>query len=260
MIITNALSISPVIGGFVAENKGWRWTQWTQLFFTVASYLFSAFMSETYKKTILERRAKRLGVSVPKTGPSGAAALKLLLTVTLFRPLSMLITEPIVSFFSLYIAFNFAVIFAFFDAFPIVFEGVYRFNLGQVGLTFLGLALGCCLAVATFILVDRFTYQKFYRASLREGGNGAVAPEHRLYSAMLGSVGLPVGLFWFGWTARADIHWISPVLAAVPFGWGNIMVFVSDRCALCPLLCIASDYGRVCAAMALFYPKSKSPS
>jgi hypothetical protein len=34
----------------------------------------------------------------------------------------MLITEPIVSFFSLYIAFNFAVIFAFFDAFPIVLK------------------------------------------------------------------------------------------------------------------------------------------
>jgi hypothetical protein len=36
-----------------------------------------------------------------------------------------------------------------------------------------------------------------------------------------------IGLFWFAWTARHDVHWISPVLAAIPFAWGNLCIFIS---------------------------------
>ena len=75
--------------------------------------------------------------------------------------------------------------------------------------------------------MDRFTYRKEYEKSHKEGRAGIVPPEHRLYAAMMGSFGLPIALFWFGWTSRVDIHWISPVLAAIPFAWGNICVFVS---------------------------------
>ena len=68
-----------------------------------------------------------------------------------------------------------------------------------------------------------------YKKSLNGGRQGVVAPEHRLYAAMLGSFGVPLGLFWFAWTARSEVHWISPILAAIPFGWGNLMVFVCTR-------------------------------
>ena len=44
---------------------------------------------------------------------------------------------------------------------------------------------------------------------------------------MIGSIGLPVGLFWFAWTAREDISWASPTVAIVPFAWGNISIFIS---------------------------------
>lgn len=43
---------------------------------------------------------------------------------------------------------------------------------------------------------------------------------------MMGSIALPISLFWFGWTARHDIHWIVPLLAGMPFGWGLILLFV----------------------------------
>ena len=224
---------SPTIGGFVVERKGWQWTQWTLLFFVAASMLFSVGMQETYKKTLLQRRAKRQGVTLQKTGPQGVEALKFLLTVTLLRPLRMLVTEPIVAFFSLYVASNVGVVFGFFEAFPIVFAGVYHFDPGETGLSFLGLGLGGCLGVITFLVVDRFTYQKHFQASLREGRGGAVLPEHRLYSAMMGSIALPISLFWFAWTAR--IHWISPICAAIPFMWGNFLVFVSPESPLCSL-------------------------
>ena len=207
--------------------------------------LFSIGMKETYKKTLLERRAKRQGITLQKTGPQGVEALKFLLTVTLFRPLRMLFIEPIVAFFSLYVAFNMGVVFGFFDAFPIVFAGVYHFNSGEVGMSFLGLGLGFCLGVPTYVVVDRLTYRKHYQASLREGRDGAVLPEHRLYSAMMGSIALPISLFWFAWTAK--VHWMSPIWAAVPFGWGNFLVFVSLNSFLC-LLTHSAKQSILCSA------------
>lgn len=238
-------AIGPAVGGFAAQYKGWRWTQWLILFLMVPCYISSLGMKETYKKIIMQRRAKRLDMAPPKTGPTGLAALNFIFTVTLFRPVKMLFTEPIVFFFSLYTGFNFSVIFGFFDAFPIVFQGVYGFDTGLGGLTFLGIGLGCCFGVVTAILVNRIWYHPEYLKSHKEGRLGVVAPEHRLYVAMMGSFGLPIGLFWFAWTARADIHWISPVLATIPFAWGNLCVFTAAA------LYLVDVYGPLNGASAL---------
>ncbi len=103
----------------------------------------------------------------------------------------MLFTEPIVSFLSVYVAFNFAVLFTFFASVPYVFGLVYQFDRGDTGLVFLSIGLGCTLAIPTSIILDRLVYQNQWRAH-----PGEVEPEHRLWVAMLGAFGLPVGLFW----------------------------------------------------------------
>jgi hypothetical protein len=200
------------------------------LFISLAIYLVSLPMSETYKKAILQKRAKRLGIPSPtKTGPSGLAAIKFLLAVTLFRPIHMLFFEPIVGFLSMYSAFTFGVMFAFLAAFPIVFQGVYGFDTSQTGLTFLGLGIGCLFAVPTGIAMDYFFYQRQHRKAVSEGRTH-VAPEHRLYGAMVGGFGVTAGLFWFAWTSRKSVHWIVPILGVIPFGWGNLCIFVSRSC------------------------------
>jgi cytochrome bd-type quinol oxidase subunit 2 len=118
-----------------------------------------------------------------------------MLTVTLLRPIHMLVTEPIVAFLSVYVGFNFSVLFAFFAAFPYVFRSVYHFSTEISGLVFLSIGVGCLLAVPTVLLCDRWLYQPRVKESKMAGGDGTVAPEYRLYPAMMGSFGLPVGLF-----------------------------------------------------------------
>lgn len=49
---------------------------------------------------------------------------------------------------------------------------------------------------------------------------------------MIGSVLLPISLFWFAWTAQKDVHWITPIIATVPFGCGNLLVYVGYTCAI----------------------------
>lgn len=103
--------------------KGWRWTQWPVLMIGLVALIFGAFQQETYKKIILQKRAKKFGIPPPPNPlPPGLARIKFLLFVTVLRPIRMLVTEPIVAYFSTYTAFNFAVLFGFFDAFPIVFQ------------------------------------------------------------------------------------------------------------------------------------------
>ncbi|ATZ57294.1 hypothetical protein BCIN_14g04480 [Botrytis cinerea B05.10] len=222
-------ALGPVIGSFVTVRKSWRWTQWTLIFFSIFSFLPLLFTSETLHSRILTRRAKSLNQPLPASPfPSKAAKIKFLLTVTLFRPVHMLCTEPIVAFLSLYVAFNFSVLFSFFAAFPYVFRTVYGFDTEQSGLVFLAIGIGCFLAIITVLLCDTFLYQPLVTKSHEEGKSGVVAPEYRLYPAMLGSFGLPVGLFWFAWSAKDDVHWIVPVIGAVPFAWGNLSVFIAS--------------------------------
>jgi hypothetical protein len=148
-------------------------------------------MRETYKPIILARRRKVLGITPPPSPfPTAGAKIKFLLTVTLIRPVHMLVAEPIVGFLSLYIGFNFAVLYSFFAAFPYIFSSVYSFSTEHSGLVFLSIGVGCILAAPTALFCDRFLYQKQYRLSHARGENGAVVPEHRLYAAMLGSFGL----------------------------------------------------------------------
>jgi MFS family permease len=81
----------PVVGGFAAQHKGWRWTQWSLIFVTLAAFIIAAPMSETYKPIILKQRAKKYGIA-PLKDPE-RPKLKSSFTQKIARPLHMLFTE-----------------------------------------------------------------------------------------------------------------------------------------------------------------------
>lgn len=83
-------------------------------------------------------------------------------------------------------------LFAFFAAYPYTFGKVYGFNLWQYGLTFLGILVGVLSAAAAGVIIDRVVYFKKYTRALSEGKT-VIAPEERLYLAMIGVFGVPIG-------------------------------------------------------------------
>lgn len=204
----------------------WRWTQWTLIFFAILSMAVTLFSRETYKAVILSRRAKQRNIALPP-GPSALTKLSMFLTITLVRPLHMLFTEPIVASVSLYTGFNFSIIFGFMAAYPYVFRSIYDFGTIPSGLIFLAIGFGGSMAVPTVLLCDHYFYQPRVRESKAASKNGSIAPEYRLYPAMIGCFGLPTALFWFAWTARPSVSWWSPVIASIPFAWGNSTIFIS---------------------------------
>ena len=107
------------------------------------------------------------------------------------RPVKMLFTEVIVFSLSLYTAYAYAMVFSFFDSYPYILMVEYGFDSRQAGLSFLSIVIGYLLATFLFGVFDKTLYAK-----ARSAANGLPAPEHRLYSALVGSFFLPIGLFW----------------------------------------------------------------
>ncbi|RVX73486.1 hypothetical protein B0A52_03128 [Exophiala mesophila] len=206
----------PLLGGLVLESRGWRWTQWVTLFFLVAAYLPILFIKETYKKTILERRAR--GTTIERDPTSLYAATTFFISTLLVRPLHMMLTETIVTLVCLYNGFLFGLMYTFVIASPWVFEHYYDFDLVRQSLSFLGLMAGTGLAPFPLILIDLYMYQPRLKRYRQQNSNTSSSiderfpPEHRLYPSLIASFILPVSLAVFGWTAHLETHWIIPIL------------------------------------------------
>lgn len=225
---------SPLIGSLVVADKGWRWTQWTILFFTSVLIVPIYFMRETYKTTLLRRRAAKYNIKgPPQSQRTTIQHIRHFVTTTITRPIHMLFTEPVVGLVSLYGGFTFSLISAFVASNPYIFSTVYNFQIRAQGLSFLGFAIGCLLGPTLLILIEKYLYQP--RAALSrsthsrpEGENSTVlATEHRLYGALLGSILLPLGLFISAWTFHPTIHWLCPIFFQALFMCGGLAIYVS---------------------------------
>jgi MFS family permease len=189
--------MGPLVGGFVTQSPGWKWSQWSLAIIAAATYVPVLFLEETYLKIILARRQRAQHIESIAVKPPASTLLLGVLYITLLRPMKMLAMEPIVTLLSAYVAFNFAVVFTFFGSIPYVYTIIYGFDRGQIGMVFLGLGLGCVLAVPTYILVDKYTYMKEWNRRRAAGNTGLTVPEQRLWPSMIGAFGLPIGLFWY---------------------------------------------------------------
>ncbi|KAI1456409.1 MFS transporter [Annulohypoxylon moriforme] len=220
--------IGPIISGFVSPVS-WRWTFWVGLIIAGATWPLVLVLPETYPPVILLRRAKRMRAASPNHAQNIYAPIELedngwkhTVTVKLARPVVMF-KEPIVICTCMYLALQFGIFYLFFQVYPIVFQGIYNFNDGLAGVALVPVGVGGVIACGIAIWYDTFLEQAKER--------NASWPKSEEYRRLpLACISGPLNvssLFWLGWTARSDIHWIVPMLAGVPFGMGLELVFIS---------------------------------
>ena len=113
----------------------------------------------------------------------------------------------------------------FLQAYPIIFTGVYGFNAGEQGLAFLPIGVGSLISCGIYLLWDAY----LDRARKQNPQPSWYGKEEyrRVPLACLGAPLLSVSMFWLGWTAKASIHWIVPVIATVPFGVAYLLIFMA---------------------------------
>jgi MFS family permease len=68
---------------------------------------------------------------------------------------------------------------------------------------------------------------KIYRHLKRKNDNVG-KPEFRVPLMLVGATLCPIGLFIYGWTAQARVHWIGPNIGTLLFAAGNI---ISHTCS-----------------------------
>jgi MFS transporter, DHA1 family, multidrug resistance protein len=183
------------------------------------------FVPETYAPIILSRRAKARRFETKNWAlhakiDEQQTRFSDLLTRYVFRPLQMLIQEPILLLITLYMAFVYSILYLFFEAYPVSFQEERGWNLGVGALPFLSIAIGVILGAA---FVCYLTKTRFAR-KMKE--HGRVVPEERLPPMMLGAFMLPAGLFWFAWTSSPHITWVPQVLSGIPIGMAIFMIFM----------------------------------
>ena len=96
----------PLIGGFVYESLGWRWTNWIALILGVGAVVSLFTVKETYAPLILKRKAARLRKTHDDPRfwcqyDQKKSSLELI-KINLSRPFVLFATEPILWFMNLW--------------------------------------------------------------------------------------------------------------------------------------------------------------
>ncbi|KAI9746350.1 MAG: hypothetical protein M1818_000062 [Claussenomyces sp. TS43310] len=217
--------LGPLVGGFAAQAKGWRWTIW-ELTWMCAFVLGTLFflMPETSAANILYKRAKRLRKSTGEGKLKSQSEIDAAEhtardhMIVLGRAFTLTFFEPIVFLLDLYTALLYGLLYIWFESFPLVFNGIYGFNVGEQGLAFLGIFVGGIITVPCYLLwIKHFMVPRFSKPGVR--------PEMLLPPTFIGAFALPICLFWYGWTARASLHWILPIIGSGFFTVGVVTLF-----------------------------------
>ncbi|KAL6245845.1 hypothetical protein RBB50_006998 [Rhinocladiella similis] len=222
-----APATGPLLSGFSVVAESWRWALWEVLWCAAPIFIFMfVSMPETSASNILLRRAQRLrkltgNPNLKSQGEidQGNISFNELAINQLWKPIEICIKDPAVLFTNVYTSLIYGIYYSFFEAFPFVYVGIYGFNIGELGIVFTNIVVGCIIGIIIYV-----SYVYFYLEPDIKN-HGLRAQEHRLVPALFAVTLMPAGLFWFGWTSDPNTHWIVSVIGITLYAVGAFILF-----------------------------------
>jgi hypothetical protein len=155
------------------------------------------------------------------------------LRVCLFRPVRLLVTEPIVIFVSLMKSIAFALIYLFTEAVVVVYSKYYGFTPQEASLALIPMAIGLIFGVFIRVYDSRLLARR-WKAGL------PVTPESKLFGLTIAAPTLALGLWWFAWTIPPLVSapWIVSMLSLTLLGFATnefdsaLTIYISDSYTL----------------------------
>ncbi|KAK7224459.1 hypothetical protein V2G26_012462 [Clonostachys chloroleuca] len=178
----------PIIGGFLGKAAGWRWILGFLGALTGFFWILGCLLvPETYAVVLLRRRAEKLSKITGKVYMSRKDA----------------------------------------ETGEVSVQSALRIALSRPWILLVKEPI--VLLLSLYMAIIYGTLYLFFAAFpiIVERNDGLAPPEARLHPALVGSIPLPIGLFWFAWTNGPEIHWLASVAAGIPFGFGMVLVFLS---------------------------------
>ncbi|KAJ5685009.1 hypothetical protein N7536_007628 [Penicillium majusculum] len=141
----------PLVSGFTVLLS-WRWVFWVALILAGAGVPFILLLPETYAPVLNKQNSRS-----PQFGDEAHQARAQFSARRIFiRPFSMLLKEPIVSFTSLYLSVIYGILFLFFQAYPVVFKGLYGLSDSVNGLAFIPMIFGAFLGLSAVLVYSSY--------------------------------------------------------------------------------------------------------
>ncbi|RJE24409.1 transporter [Aspergillus sclerotialis] len=238
--------LAPLLSSIIVYHTTWRWIYYSH---AIVSGVFVVLIFFSFKETrgsvLLSKKAGVLNKYYEKLEATGyygmimgenadgekvkrirwkvksdeqRTSLGKMISISLYRPFHMFITEPVVFFFSIWVAFCWAVLYLQFSSVPLVFQTNHKFNIEQSGAVFTSVCVGVLIIAIISVYQERIV-SRFIKVPN--------SPERRIYFVCVEAALLPIGLFWFGWTSYPSIPWIVPTLAVGCATMGIFSVYLS---------------------------------
>ncbi|KAG0155520.1 hypothetical protein PDIDSM_1097 [Penicillium digitatum] len=226
------IALSPFIGSAIVQiqkSEPWRWIFYIQIIYNAALIpVFWLILNETRPDVIRKKRARKIRKETNRPVYAASeidAPSKLrLLKISFPRPTKMLLTKPVVIFFTLWISFAWGILYLFFPSVVQTYSTNYGWGTLGTGLVQLAISVGAIIGTAINPLQDWF-YLRSERRNKEKPGKPI--PEARLYTSILGSLLFAAGLFWYGWASQPDIHWIVPTIGIMAAGIGIYSIYMA---------------------------------
>lgn len=220
-------SFGPLIGSVLVVKTSWRWTFWILCILDgFALVLAFFFFPETNENALLHRKAVRLRKMIGNENivsrselTTHQMTLNEKIIDTLWRPIEITIREPMVFMVHIYLSLVYAIMYLWFECFPIVFQEVHNFSLVLTGVAYMGVIIGSLIGS---IIYTTLTYHIFTRKVLR---GEDVRPEVFIPMTIFSAMAMSIGVFIFGWTASPSIHWVFPIIGSAIFSLGAFITF-----------------------------------
>lgn len=177
---------------------------------------------ETHEGTILHRKAQRLrnqtGLQYYAKHEKEHHSLSHILKSSLARPCRLLLTQPLIQLMSLYLAYNYGILYIVQSTFATLWIEGYGQSVSVSGLHYIAIAVGCIIAAQ----VGAVVMDRIWRY-LKQRAGGETQPEYRVPLMIPGAIIIPIGLFWYGWSAELHAFWILPDIGIAIFSCGIII-------------------------------------
>lgn len=98
-------------------------------------------------------------------------------------------------------------------------QTVYRFNIGETGVTYTSQIVGSVLGMFVSLYCDKLYHRDFEKRG----------PEARMWTGCAGGILFPLGCWWWTWTAYASVHWIVPLIGVAILYAGLLLVYLTGR-------------------------------
>ncbi|KAJ5991181.1 hypothetical protein N7522_011388 [Penicillium canescens] len=215
--------LGPIVTGWINVGSGrLDLFFWVNLAFAGAIMIMIGLVPETYAPLILKRRAARLrketgNPNIITEQEKTNLTFRDIARTSLIRPITMIMTEPVLDLMCMYIVLIYAMLYAFFFAYPVIFGKLYNYNDGQIGLMFIPILIGAAFALVVTPLIEN-QFKKI--CSVR-----SPMPEDRLIAALIGAPFIPIAFFLLGATSFKHIIWVGPASSGIAFGFGMVLCY-----------------------------------